>query len=318
VPDEAQRPALGSIVSRLRSDGSAIPPYVSLENQPDWERAYYLGIEHEPFRVGNANPREVLENMSRHRDISVQRLESRKDLLHAFDNMRRDLDSKGAATGIDAFQARALEIVASGKVREAFDVEKEPETVRASYGDRPFKVQNQECVINYHEVAHPGRSLLQARRLVEAGVSVVTYTFYNWDTHRYNFATLRELVPPLDQALHALITELNDRGLLDDVAVLMGGEFGRRPRIGDVTPDGRTHWPEAGFLWIAGGGLQTGQVIGATDNRGEQAIGNPIRMQNVLATLYRVLGIDPAATFPDYNGRPQYVLENRQQVMELL
>jgi hypothetical protein len=102
------------------------------------------------------------------------------------------------------------------------------------------------------------------------------------------------------------------------VAVLMGGEFGRTPRIGDITPDGRSHWPEAGFLWVAGGGLRTGQVIGATDARGERFVGNPIRMQNVLATLYHVLEIDPATTFPDYNGRPQYLLEDREPVGGLL
>jgi uncharacterized protein (DUF1501 family) len=147
---------------------------------------------------------------------------------------------------------------------------------------------------------------------------VVTVAFYDWDTHRYNFTTLRQLLPPLDQALSALVLDLEERGLLQDVAVLMGGEFGRTPRIGDVTPDGRSHWPEAGFLWVAGGGLKTGQVIGATDARGERVVGHPIRMQNVLATLYRVLGIDPATTFPDYNGRPQYVLEDRRPVTALL
>jgi hypothetical protein len=98
----------------------------------------------------------------------------------------------------------------------------------------------------------------------------------------------------------------------------MGGEFGRRPRIGDVTPDGRTHWPEAGFLWLAGGGFQTGQVLGATDARGERAVGRPIRVANVLATLYRILGIDPGMTFTDYSGRPQYVLEDREPVNGLL
>ncbi len=176
----------------------------------------------------------------------------------------------------------------------------------------------QECIIDHYQVVHPGRALLQARRLVEAGVSVVTFSFNAWDTHRYNFTTLRALLPPLDQALTALLTDLDERGLLQDVAVLMGGEFGRTPRIGDVTPDGRSHWPEAGFLWVAGGGLKTGQVIGATDARGERVVGNPIRMQNVLATLYSVLGVDPATTFRDYNGRPQYVLENREPVTELL
>jgi uncharacterized protein (DUF1501 family) len=106
--------------------------------------------------------------------------------------------------------------------------------------------------------------------------------------------------------------------LLDDVVIVMGGEFGRTPRIGDQTPDGRGHWPEAGFLWIAGGGLQTGQIIGATDGRGEQIIGNPIGMQSVLATVYHVLGIDPAVTIPDHNGRPQFLLDDRAPLSALL
>jgi hypothetical protein len=98
----------------------------------------------------------------------------------------------------------------------------------------------------------------------------------------------------------------------------MGGEFGRTPRIGDITPDGRSHWPDAGFLWMAGGGLRTGQIIGATDGRGEKVTGRPIGLQNVLSTLYHVLGIDPALTLRDHNGRPQYVLENREPLVELL
>jgi hypothetical protein len=114
------------------------------------------------------------------------------------------------------------------------------------------------------------------------------------------------------------VTDLEDRGLLNDVAIVMGGEFGRTPRVGDQTPDGRGHWPEAGFLWMAGGGLKTGQVIGETDARGERVAGNPIRMQNVLATLYRVMGIDPALTLPDHNGRPQYVLEERDSLAGLI
>ena len=204
---------------------------------------------------------------------------------------------------MDAFQRRALEIVASSNVRDAFDIEKEPQSMRTRYG---------EGLPNYGQ--DPWRWLLQARRLVEAGVAVVTVCTYGWDTHRTNFQTLRELVPALDHAVHALITDLDDRGMLDDVVVMLGGEFGRTPRIGDITPDGRSHWPEAGFLWLAGGGLQTGQIIGQTDERGERVIGNPIRMQNVMSTLYRTLGIDPAMTFPDLNGRPQYVLEHREPV----
>jgi hypothetical protein len=319
VPGEAQRPALGSVVSRVRGGGSALPTYVSLNNHVDWERAYYLGLAHEPFRVGGGNAREPMENMVLRKEISTRRLECRKDLLHAFDTLRRDIDATGVIKGVDAFQAKALEIVVSAQVRDAFDLAKEPAKLRERYGERPFQVINQECnVVKHHEVAHPGKALLQARRLVEAGVSVVTVAFHDWDTHRYNFTTLRQLLPPLDQALTALITDLADRGLLEDVAVLMGGEFGRTPRIGDVTPDGRSHWPEAGFLWLAGGGLKTGQVVGATDARGERSVGKPIKIQNVLATLYHVLGIDPAATFPDFRGRPQYLLDEREPVAALL
>jgi len=209
--------------------------------------------------------------------------------------------------GVDSFQNRALEIVSSGKVRTAFDLEREARSLRVRYEDGHFIYG-----------PHPGRSLLLARRLIEAGVSVVTACLSGWDTHRANFSTLRDLVPPLDEAVHALVTDLEERGLLDDVAILMGGEFGRTPRIGDITPDGRSHWPDAGVLWMAVGGLRTGQIIGATDARGEKVIGRPIGLQSVLSTLHHVLGIDPSLTLIDHNGRPQYVLEHREPIVELL
>lgn len=318
VPGEAQRPSLGAIVSKVRGAASAIPPYVSLDNNADWERAYYLGAEHEPFRFGGNSAPESLANMGRSQTVDASRFDDRATLLHSFDALRRNLDATPAVTALDAIQSRALEIVMSGAVREAFEVEREPQSVRDRYGERPFTVRSQDCQKNYHQQRHPGRGLLQARRLIEAGVSVVTYCIHNWDTHRYNFETLRAVLPHLDQALTALICDLDERGLLDDVAVVMGGEFGRTPRIGDIQPDGRSHWPEAGFLWVAGGGLRTGQVIGQTDARGERVIGEPIRMQHVLATMYRVLGIDPALTFRDFNGRPQYVLEDRHVVAGLV
>lgn len=318
VPGEAQRPALGSVVSKLRGAASAIPPYVSLDNNADWERAYYLGAEHEPFRFGRSNAPESLANMGRSEKIDNARLDDRTTLLQSFDELRRNLDAAPALSALDAIQSRALEIVTSGAVRDAFEVEREPQSVRDRYGEQPFSVRSQDCLRNYHQQQHPGRGLLKARRLIEAGVSVVTYCIHNWDTHRYNFETLRAVLPHLDQALTALIQDLDERGLLETTAVLMGGEFGRTPRIGDVQPDGRSHWPEAGFLWMAGGGLQTGQVIGETDGRGESVIGEPIRMQHVLAALYRVLGIDPAMTFRDFNGRPQYVLEDRRPVPGLV
>lgn len=307
IPGEAKRPALGSVVSKLRPGPKDVPPYVSIENAFHWERAYYAGVEHEPLRVGGGNPREAIDNMGRPKEVSELRLTDRQDLLVGLDSVRRELDLGESGRGVDRFRRRALDIVTSTRVRDAFDLEKEPKESRARYGEGQYRYG-----------PHPGRSLLLARRLVEAGVSVVTACVHSWDTHSHNFTALRGMLPVLDQALHALVTDLAERGLLDDVVIVMGGEFGRTPKIGDQTPDGRGHWPEAGFLWIAGGGLRTGQTIGATDARGEAIVGNPIGMQSVLATMYRVMGIDPAVTIPDHNGRPQFLLDDRAPISALI
>ncbi|MBI3866577.1 MAG: DUF1501 domain-containing protein [Planctomycetia bacterium] len=307
VPGEARRPALGSIVSRLRPGPKDMPTYVSIENHYDWERAYYAGVEHEPVRIGGSSPRESIENMGQRKEVPVARLTDRHGLLNDLDSVRRDLELGATASGIDRFRERAFDIVSSSRVRDAFDLEKETAEARARYGEG-----------QYGHGPHPGRSLLLARRLIEAGVSVVTVGVHGWDTHSHNFKSLREMLPVVDRALHSLITDLADRGLLDDVVVVMGGEFGRTPRIGDQTPDGRSHWPEAGFLWVAGGGLKTGQVIGATDKRGETIIGSPIGMKSVIATVYKVLGVDPSVTLLDHNGRPQFVLDEREPLAALL
>ena len=154
------------------------------------------------------------------------------------------------------------------------------------------------------------------KRLVEAGINVVTLKIGDWDTHEWNFRDMREQLPQLDQGFHALVTDLHERGLQEDVAVVLWGEFGRSPRISRGS--GRDHWPEAGAAVIAGGGFQTGQVIGATDARGENPKGRPYTPQNVLATLYRHLGIDPATTLPDHTGRPQFLLDVQEPIKEVL
>jgi Protein of unknown function (DUF1501) len=307
IPGEARRPAVGSVVSRLRPSPKDVPSYVSIENHWEWERAYYLGVEHEPIRVGGSNPREAIDNLGPLKDISSVRLTDRHDLLQSLDGARRNLDLGATAAGVDRFRQRAFEIVSSTKVRDAFDLEQETRETRDRY-----------IAGEYRHGPHPGRSLLLARRLIEAGVSVVTVCVHGWDTHQANFSSLRNMLPPLDRALHALVTDLSSSGRLDDVAIVMGGEFGRTPRIGDVTPDGRSHWPDAGFLWVAGGGMQGGRVLGETDARGEKVVGNPIGMKSVLATVYRILGVDPTTTFLDHNGRPQYVLDERDPISELL
>jgi hypothetical protein len=300
------RPAFGSLVSRVRPTDSPMPAYVSLQDAERHEQVVYAGAAHQPFRLHRYSRKEPLDNLRRAKDVTLERLQDRRELLHSFDSLRRDLDSRGAFDGQDALNARALDIVTSGKVRDAFDLSLEPEKLRARYGSKP-------CMFGYA----PGDMFLQARRLIEAGVSVVTIAVHGWDTHEKNFELLRNQLPILDQAYHALLTDLEDRGLFEDVVVLMGGEMGRTPKITKGRA-GREHWPDTGVNLIAGGGLKMGQVIGASDARGEQPKTAPIRPQHMMATLYHVLGIDPATTIPDLAGRPQYLLDDREPIAALL
>ncbi|OAI54533.1 hypothetical protein AYO44_14720 [Planctomycetaceae bacterium SCGC AG-212-F19] len=295
----AHRPAFGSVISRIRGQDN-IPPYVSfggldLGSPVNPENPQYLGSAHRPFSPSGPG----LRNLGLCPGVSLERLEDRRKLLGAFDQLDRDLDRSNAMAGMDAFNARAFDILRSARAREAFDISREPDRVRQRYG-----VNTQ---------------LLIARRLLEAGVSVVTVGFTRppgWDTHQNNFATMRKLLPELDAALATLLTDLRDRNLDSEVTVLVWGEFGRSPRISPEV--GRDHWPDAGCALLSGGGLRTGQAVGATDSQGARAKGNPYSVQNVLATLYRLLGIDPGQTFNDHTGRPQYLLDEREPIEALL
>lgn len=294
-PDRGKRPVLGSIVSYLRPRSDGLPPYVSLMYKPpglyDNEGPTYTGPAHRPFV-----PRgEGLANLSLARGVSRQRLRERTPLLEAFDDLRREVDDS-VAEGMDVFRQRALEMITSPRARAAFDLAQEPAATRERYG--------KFC-----------ENFLMARRLVEAGVSVVTLKVGDWDTHEKNFRDMREQLPKLDRGFHALVTDLHERGLEKDVAVVLWGEFGRAPKIS--RGDGRDHWPEAGAAVIAGGGFKVGQVIGETDGHGGRAKGSPYTPSNVLASLYHHLGIDPADTIPDRNNRPMHVLDDRTPVREL-
>jgi len=295
-PDRGKRPAFGSIVSYLRPPTEPTPPYVSLMYEPpglyDNEGPVYTGPAHRPFAPRD----EGLENLSLPRGVSLDRLRSRRELVSQFDVLSRDVDRSGTMSAVDSFTQRALEIVTSPKVREAFDVSQEPDEVRRRYG-------------KYCE------NFLLARRLVEAGVSVVTLKVGDWDTHEKNFRDMREQLPQLDQGFHTLVTELHERGLNEDVAVVLWGEFGRAPQIS--RGDGRDHWPEAGAAVLAGGGFRTGQVICETDAHGARCKGKPYTPSNVLSSLYRHLGIDPGLTILDHNRRPMYLLDDREPVQEL-
>jgi uncharacterized protein (DUF1501 family) len=303
------RPSIGSIVSKLRRDAGvieALPPFVSMGDGNHVPGPGFLGKAFETYQPGaRAN------NLGLATGVTREQVNDRRQLLSTFDAMRRDLDSgRGSLSAMDTFNAQALEMITSNRARDAFDVSREPQHVRDLYGR--------------------GVDYLRARRLVEAGVPVVTLTPENypvpqgcngqWDHHDHVFPCLRAILPAYDRSVYALLTDLHDRGLDQDVAVVIWGEMGRTPRVGTQrgTTGGRDHWPQSGFALMAGGGLRMGQVIGATDSRGENPRGRAYTPQNVLATLYYVLGIDPATTVTDHQGRPHYLLDDREKVAELV
>jgi uncharacterized protein (DUF1501 family) len=306
---DGNRPSIGSVVSKLRSDAGVrapIPPFVALGDANHVPRPGFLGSAHQPYLPGGK-----AGDLGLAKDMTLDRLADRRQLLGAFDGLRRDLDdARGSLEGVDAFTAQALEMISTNKARDAFDTSKEPDRVQAKYGK--------------------GVEFLQARRLVEAGVPVVTLTPRNrtagqgcngeWDHHDFIFRCLKSILPQYDQSVHALLTDLHERDLDRDVAVVIWGEMGRTPRVGTQqgTTGGRDHWPQSGFAVLAGGGWKTGQVIGSTDRRGELPVGQPYTPQNVLATLYHHLGIDPETTLSDHTGRPVYLLDDRRRVEELL
>ncbi|MGE3808589.1 MAG: DUF1501 domain-containing protein [Gemmataceae bacterium] len=294
-PIRTTRPAAGSVVARVRGLQGSLPPFVSLnqaggDSLDSREDPSYLGAAYRPFTPG------TLRNLTLVNGVKLDQLGARRQLLTSFDNLRRDLDSRGDLAGMDGFTAQALDMISSPRTRDAFDIQKEEPATRDRYGK--------------------ATRFLVARRLAEAGVPFISLIGSSgWDTHQDNFTRLKKLLPEHDHAVHALIADLYQRGLDKDVAVVIWGEFGRSPRVDNRA--GRNHHCDAGFALLSGGGFKTGQVIGETDARGERARGLPYTPENILATAYRHLGINPEMTFPDHTGRPMYVLDDRRVVEEL-
>lgn len=246
--------------------------------------------------------------------LSPERMKDRTRLLKSFDATRRDLDGSGSMAAMDRFTEQAANILTSGRFAEALDFEREPAKSLARYS--PGLSSDAE---RFYTAEDPSsiRKLLLARRLVEAGVRCVSVSFSDFDTHSKNFPRMRQLLPIIDHALHALVTDLDERGMLDNVSIVVWGEFGRTPRINK--DGGRDHWPAAGPALLAGGGMKTGQVIGTTDRHAGAVTSRPIHYQDIFATLYRNLGIDPATTtLLDPNSRPQHLLDQGQPIREVV
>ena len=304
-------PSFGATASKLLGGtSSGVPPFMGLEPRMQ-HRPYnaatpgFLGAGNNAFRPEAEGKSDMVLN-----GITVDRLADRRQLLASFDQFRRDVDSSGTMAGMDSFTEQAFGVLTSSRLLEALDVSKENPRLRERYGKGDPKV---------HGDAAPmlNEQFLVARRLVEAGARVVTVAYGFWDYHGNNFKNAREDLPLLDQAVHALITDLHERGLDRDVSVVVWGEFGRSPTINK--DGGRDHWPRVSSALLAGGGMKHGQVIGATDRLGGEPIERPVHFGEVFATLYHSLGIDVnKTTVPDLSGRPQFLVENGLQPMREL
>lgn len=316
-PKRERRPSFGSYVSRMvQGCDPTLPRFVSLKGDDqeiaEAEQPLWVGSQYRAFVPDNKG----LKSLEVTKQCDLSRLRNRHELLTELDTLRRDVDARGEMGALDSFSGQALDMLTSGKARRAFDLsEEKPEALaRYSAGGDKFKYYNNPAFWDW-------QAFVRARRLVEAGVPFVSLQVGLWDHHcdarsGSIFDGYRTMLPLYDLCLSALITDLHERGLHKDVCVVVWGEFGRTPRLNQF--GGRDHWPGAGSVLFSGGGLKMGQYVGATSRGGEYPITRPYNPQNILATLYHVLGIDPSAAIPDLNGRPQYILQDRDPVKELV
>lgn len=306
-----RRPSLGSATALLRgSSEPGMPPYAAaphLRGGTDnlFHYAAYLGGGANPFVV-NSDPNDAryrVENLALPGDMSFQRLEHRRQLLQTLDGFSRSIDRK--LVDMDEHQAAAFSLLTSRKVREAFDINQEPDTLRDAYGRHTF-----------------GQSALLARRLVERGVTFVTVNTQPWDHHgtANRLPTEKganQLIPPTDQAIAALVEDLIDRGLYEKTLVVAMGEFGRTPKMNSAA--GRDHWGHTFSVLMGGGRLRRGVVVGQSDDKGAYVVERPLDPQDVAATVYHHLGIDARrVTFPDRTGRPMHLLDFGEPIRELV
>ena len=305
-------PSLGSTLSKLQGQTDpGIPAFVGLApkaGHPPYGspgHSGFLGPAHSAFRPNGPGMQDLKLN-----GVTLDRLSDRRALLTGFDRFRRELDQSGVVEGLDAFNQQAFDILTSSKLMEALDVGREPAKVRERYGKGD--------PANYGDRAPRNcEQFLVARRLVEAGARCVTLNFGRWDFHSNNHSELLTHLPLFDQAMSALVEDLHERGLDKDVAVVAWGEFGRTTQIN--ADGGRDHWPQLGCALLAGGGMRTGQVIGATDRLGGEIAERGVHFGEVFATLYNQLGLDTArVTIPDLTGRPQYLVDGWQPMRELV
>lgn len=313
-------PSMGAWVSRLQGEAVVgVPPNVHMM-YPTGNRTWgepgdagFVGQAHAPMACVSKDPLAKPEGLQL-KGITLDRLEDREGLRKAVDTFRREADASGTMAGLDHFGRQALDILGSSKLSDALDLSKEDPKVVERYGTNDVAYERDGAPFMI-------RNFLVARRLVEAGARVVSLNYGRWDWHGgdgMNTPMSRKWCPELDRGLCALVEDLHQRGLDKDVTVILWGEFGRTPKINK--DNSRDHWPQVTFAVMAGGGLRTGQVIGATNRLGEYATERPVTFADVFATIYNRLGIDThAATVDDAQGRPQFLLDTAAEpIRELI
>jgi hypothetical protein len=313
-------PAIGPVLWKAQGMvDRAVPPAIGLAaptQHMEWSEPGgpgYLGPAYAPFRPNPVSNQGISSgsNDIRLNGITLERLQNRRQLLTALDSCRRQVETSLSLRAQDSAAETAFDMLSSSKLADALDISKESPKVRERYGDgKPYKFQYDGApTVNDH--------LLIARRLVEAGCRSVSLSYGRWDSHGDNFNLVRDHGSKLDQCLSALVQDLDERGMLNDVTVVVWGEFGRTPQINKDA--GRDHWPPVNAALLAGGGMKVGQVIGSTDRTGAYPDDRPVHVQEVVATIYHNLGIDPETMqMLDQANRPQYLLDKRQPIAELV
>jgi hypothetical protein len=316
----SEHPDFGSVASKVRGMANqAMPPYLAIPRHPYMTRPAYLGLAHAAVEVNDpAPPNAPASPFTLTTGCDGARLQDRRWLLRQLDGLRHAADTHGRGEATDRFRALAFDLLTSARVAEAFDLTRESDRLRDRYGRHLW-----------------GQACLLARRLATAGAAVVSLfidtprtgpEFTNWDDHILNAGRpghfgeyMKVRLPYLDQALSALIEDVYVRGLDRDVMIVVMGEFGRTPRLSsNASGTGRDHWPQAYTALLSGGGLRTGQVVGGTGARGDYPRERPLTPQDLLATVYRHLGIDPRQELTDAAGRPVPILAEGQPIAELL
>lgn len=315
---EIKSPSIGSLTTKmLGARQPGMPSYVSVPLassiglRPGYFGADYLSVQHNPFETGSDpnKPEFKVQNINMPGSMNVKRLSDRRALTQTFDRLRKDVDQSGMLDSMNRFDQQAYELVTGPRARQAFDISTEDEALRDQYGRHTF-----------------GQSALLARRLVEAGSTFVTCHFGGWDHHWNLESGMNSYLPRVDQAVSALFSDLDQRGLYDQVLVVLCGEFSRTPRMNDggnggpplsMGTPGRDHWGNAMFCLMGGGGVKGGRIIGATDRKGERPVERPIRPGDIHHTIYRVLGADPTAHFLNHSGRPVAAIDHGSVIEEL-